>query len=496
METRYVVAYVVTDVKRNECEIVDYDYDVTVDVVKRWKLTNLPVRWQHLMPERSEHGCGILSNHGIGKVKNWWLDFSPRWDPFAVAVVLEINDPDVLSSPTLDQYRCVSLTYLAHDHTQCVEISLVRTGQRRLTAGKYVPRQMLDKVCSEAFGFPKDQYKRRRRIASSKTVVMASDEAGSEAPAVLQGDEDGRAANASKLDEGKGNTDAVNRLLEEAETIQAILEKIPSKEGECLLKLIEDRNKRVDDVEQKVNRRLETWSVQLRDLLNRFSQSIDGRCDAENEKRQDDFDQLNRQLDSINDVWKRMELITASFETVSRTISSNKPSRNDTRKTLFESVRKKWPGDVKVTVRESDEIEDVVDRFSEAIRKGEALETKRRNGTLDRYLNIVKGQLKQAASMSDSEGLSHDEIQWIRGLKRKNQQEKRTANDGGGSSGKGEDVTMDTSKKVKKDDATTVEAGFRSDREPKMMIPTHLPSTSSSTIDTKEPLFNYWKDRK
>ena len=28
----------------------------TVDVVKRWKLTNIPVRWQHLMPkERSRH---------------------------------------------------------------------------------------------------------------------------------------------------------------------------------------------------------------------------------------------------------------------------------------------------------------------------------------------------------------------------------------------------------------------------------------------------------
>ena len=40
MEPTYVVAYVVTDVKRNDNEITDNDYDVTVDVVKRWKLTN------------------------------------------------------------------------------------------------------------------------------------------------------------------------------------------------------------------------------------------------------------------------------------------------------------------------------------------------------------------------------------------------------------------------------------------------------------------------
>ena len=103
---------------------------------------------------------------------NWWLDFSSDWNPFAVAVLLEINDPDFLSSPTIDQYRCVSLSYLSSDHTNCVEISLVRTGQRRLTAGQFVPRELLDTVCLEVFGFPKEQYKRQQHILSQRISDM------------------------------------------------------------------------------------------------------------------------------------------------------------------------------------------------------------------------------------------------------------------------------------------------------------------------------------
>ena len=513
-----MVAYVVTDVKRIAEDVEDQDYDVTVDDVRRWKLTNLPVRWEHVMPDASKakHECSILSHDGIGRVKNWWLDFSPRWDSFAVGVLLEIHDPDVLSSPAIDQYRCVSLTYLARDHGRCIEISLVRTGQRNSTAGQFVPRKMLDEVCSAAFGFPRDQYKRRCIPSGDGTSGTAMESQSVTSPTVLQGNEDGTACNALDLENGattasscsEGNDEsAVKQVLQEAETIQSILEKIPSREGESLLKLIEDRNKRVGDVESKVNRRLETWSVQLRDLLNRFSESIDGKCGAEIEKRKEDVDKLHRQLDGINDVWKRMELITASFETVSKTLSSNKSSDHiDTKKTLLESVRKKWPKDVKVTVRETDEIEQVLDRYSDAIRKGEALESKRRNDTLDRYLNIVKGQLKQAAAtnMSDSsEGLSRDEVQWIRHLKRKSQEEGSLVANSNSETGTGTDASMkDEPKRMKSDGvpttAETIKAGFQKSREPQATILQGLSASSSSSTKnvTESSCFNYWKDRK
>lgn len=220
-------------------------------------------------------------------------------------------------------------------------------------------------------------------------VGMATNESETSA-VVLEGNGDGRAANSEEPDDNG----PVGRLLKEAETIQAILEKIPSKEGESLLRLVEDRTKRFDDVEQKINKRLETWSIQLRDLLNRFSESIDGRCDAEIQKRKEDVDNLHRQLDGINDVWKRMELITASFETVRETLTSNGPSKNNTKRAVLDTIRKKWPSNVKHTVRDGDEINDILDQFSEAIKKNESIEAKRKNDTLDRYLNLVKGQLK------------------------------------------------------------------------------------------------------
>ena len=510
MEPRYVVAYVVTDVKKNDNEIKDYDYDVTVDVVKRWKLTNIPVRWQHLMPkERSRHSeCNLFSHKGIGKVVNWWLDFSSDWNPFAVAVLLEINDPDFLSSPTIDQYRCVSLSYLSSDHTNCVEISLVRTGQRRLTAGQFVPRELLDTVCLEVFGFPKEQYKRQQHILSQRISDMEANNNNKTQqqdadvmipPIVLQSKDSGEAINSSELNSfNKDNVsevkddknNAVNKLIKEAETVQAILEKIPSKEGEVLLQMIEDRNKRADEVEQKVNKRLETWSVQLRDLLNRFSQSIDGRCEGEIKKRKDDVDKLHRQLDNISDVWKRMELISASFDTVSRTLSSTKPLTDNTRKVLFDSIRKKWPGNVKVTIRDSDEVSDVVDQFTDAIRKSEVMESKRKSDTLDRYLNLLKGQLQQTTTNVAAQennlkrALTDNEIQWIRS----NMKRSRDEHEHDGENSEAPKSTMPSSKKIKND---TVQAGYVNHHQG---IPPSKTSLTSNKFDEVE--FNYWRDRK
>lgn len=492
MKTRYVVGYVVTDVKSDDKDVSDFNYDVTVDVVKKWRLTNLPIRWQHLMPGKSKHSCTILSERGIGKVVNWWFDFSPKWNPFAVAVLLEINDPDVLSSPVINQYRCISLSYLASDHTQCVEISLVRTGQRNLTAGQYVPRKMLDKVCSEAFGFPKNQYKRRQTLSNCMHEMEGSDKNCSDGatPEVLQPNKDGQAANASELAEvARSNVDEepvgpVNRLLKEAETVQAILEKIPSKDGESLMQLIEDRDNRLDEVEQKLNRRLETWSVQLRDLLNRFSDSIDGRCDPEIKKRKEDVDKLNGQLDGISDVWKRMELISASFETVSQTLSSTHHPDKENRKNIVHLIRSKWPANVKVTVRDSDEM---MDQFADAIKKNEVLETKRLNSKLDGYYNRLHRNLERAAGTAEPRnglnGLNQDEIQWVRHFKRKREDTNR--DDEGAK-------TNDATKRNKvEENKETVRAGFV-DRHSEPT--TSMQATHSKGDDLKT--FNYWTDRK
>lgn len=497
-----MVAYVVTDVKRNDNEITDNDYDVTVDVVKRWKLTNLPVRWQHLKPEEeSGHSvCNLFSYKGIGKVVNWWLDFSSDWDPFAVAVLLEINDPDFLSSPTIDQYRCVSLSYLASDHTNCIEISLVRTGQRRLTAGQFIPRKLLDTVCLEVFGFPKDQYKRQQHILTQRISEMEANnkteqqEADAKIPpVVLQGNESGEAINSLELNSfNRGNdgeakedkNNAVTKLIKEAKTVQAILDKIPSEDGEVLMQMIEDRNKRADEMEQKVNKRLETWSVQLRDLLNRFSQSIDGRCEGELKKRKDDVDKLHRQLDNISDVWKRMELISASFDTVTRTISSTKPLTDNTRKVLFDSIRKKWPNNIKVTISDSDEVGDVIDQFTDALQKSEIMESKRKNATLDRYLNHLKGQLQQTATPAapqennSKQGLTDNEIQWVRSNTKRSRDENS-------------EVPQSTIPNAKKPKTDTVQAGYVSRHQE-----TPSPKTAFTSSISQEVEFNYWRDRK
>lgn len=489
MKCMYVVGYVVTDVKRRSKDVKDFNYDVTVDVVKKWRLTNLPVRWQHLMPGESKHNCDILSRRGIGKVKNWWLDFSSKWDPFAVAVLLEITDPDALSSPVIDLYRCISLSYVARDHTKCVEISLVRTGQRNLTAGQYVRREMLAEVCSEAFNFPKSKYKRENIFTSSSYDMEGGEKTTAAIPEVLQPSKNCKAANALELDAIESNDKEeaiggpVNELLKEAETVQSILEKISSKDGESLMQLIEDRDKRVDDVEQKLNKRLETWSVQLKDLLNRFSDSIDGRCDSEIKKRKEDVEKLHGQLDSISDVWKRMELISASFETVSQTLSSAKPLSKVNKNNIVNLIRNKWPTNVKLTVRESDEMDDLIDQFADAIRKNESLETKRLNNQLDRYYHRLHRNLENASGAAEPRngpsGLSQDEIGWIRRLKRKREE---TTDD---------DATKvsDDSKQEKVERKETVNAGFVH----------HQPSGPTTSIEARvdnQTNFNYWQDRK
>ena len=61
---RFVVGYIVTDVKL----VTKSEYDVTPDIVDKWKLIGLPVRWNHT---RLRNG-----DEGIGVVRDWWRDLT------------------------------------------------------------------------------------------------------------------------------------------------------------------------------------------------------------------------------------------------------------------------------------------------------------------------------------------------------------------------------------------------------------------------------------
>ena len=112
--TTYCVAHVVTDIKKNVAEIQDPVYDVLASHVKDWRLTGLPVRWEHVInsakKDTDNPQSAILSQDGIGVVKNWWLDFPYPNSPFAVAVLMKITAQDYLKSPLSGLYDSVSLS--------------------------------------------------------------------------------------------------------------------------------------------------------------------------------------------------------------------------------------------------------------------------------------------------------------------------------------------------------------------------------------------------
>lgn len=402
---KYFVAYVVTDVKRTRGDIEDGRYDVTVDEVNQWRLTGLPVRWQHAMPRDSSHRSAIFTPEGIGTVKNWWLDKSSKWKPFAVAVLLEIFDADFLLAPTIDRYRCVSMSYLASDHTRCVEISLVRTGKRAGTAGIYVPAEALIEVC-EAFGFPVTNEYKRVGFERFKTAVMETP------PTIAK--PNGEPANADGIDE---SASAMNELMKEAESLNAVLKAIPPTEAENVMKIINDRDKRAEQFETSIDRRLECWSVQLKDILDHLSDCVDGQCDLELKKRKDDVEKLRGQLKNIDDVWQKFDLVSASFDTVRDTVGSayNRQTRAaKDLKRLMTVLSEKWPrGGDKVNDHTKDEdVNKMVDRFIEAHRRDQERETVHNlKGQVDDYYKCLEtklGLLKQTAPGSRKRSVRED----------------------------------------------------------------------------------------
>jgi hypothetical protein len=207
--------------------------------------------------------------------------------------------------------------------------------------------------------------------------------------------------------ETDNSADAVTELMREAETLNAVLKAIPPKEAEDVMKIINDRGRRVEEFEKSIDRRLECWSVQLKDILDHLSECVDGQCDLELQKRKEDVGKLRGQIANINDVWQKLDLVSASFETVRDTVgsASKRQSRSakDLRR-LMTVLTEKWPsGEDRVSdsSNESD-VNRMVDRFIDAHRRDQERETVQNlKGQVDDYYKCLEtklGILKQAAS--------------------------------------------------------------------------------------------------
>lgn len=245
---RFAVGYVVTDVKR----AAENEYDVTPDVVDRWRLEGLPVRWKHRRARKD--GSGIRSPEGIGVVRDWWRDvtYPGSENGGAVAVLLEITDPVFLRSPFSQNLDCLSLGYRLADHTRCTEVSLVETGQRKGTVAVFCDDETTARrVASERFG-----YKRSRGDAESRTNM--SDE----------------------------------KLLEEAETVKNLAGSVAPEQLEAILTILKNKEESSREAQSEIRQEMDLWREQLADFMKRLTKTVEGKLGSEYRKRMEDFKEM------------------------------------------------------------------------------------------------------------------------------------------------------------------------------------------------------------
>ena len=320
---RFCVAHIVTDVKNDPFGIEDPVYDVLVSEVKDWRLTGLPVRWEHVTP-RTDGQSAILSKEGIGKVKNWWLDFTYPDSPFAVAVLMEITAEDYLQSPLSGLYDSVSLSQDANNRGKCFDVSLVRTGARKGTRVVFLEnKDEINRVCRESFGYG-SQYKRAKNIRSNACIDVMTCRMDGKAENHEYIQDNGETkihsndGHKGRDDDNYGDVsdsggDAEEDLVaKELSIVSKLAQELPKHEAVSFIDLIDRRNSQMNDMTKK----WETMSIQLRKLMKHVSSILDKQATPEAKKRQTDFIELQKKLSRFP---SSQEHINASFDKLSET---------------------------------------------------------------------------------------------------------------------------------------------------------------------------------
>jgi len=319
---KYCLAHVVTNVCLNPDEIRDPIYDVLIDDVRGWRLTGLPVTWEHVDgEEKDECQPSILRSGGIGHVKNWWIDFTHQPakgnKTFAVTTLLEITARDYLDSSLSQFYDSVSLSQNAIDRSECYHVSLVRTGARDGTRAVFLQRErdvcQLSKYC---FGHG-SRYK--RRAVSNKDCVMMSRP-------------DGKADNHEEMDkidneemhseeeEEEEEEEEIDMLAKEMELVTRVSQVLPSEDAENFIKLMEKRGIQLNEA----NNTRKTVSLQLSKLMRSMVNYFDKQNTPESRKRCRDLMDLETKLKRNPN--RDLVQIVASFDDCRNLIERNDPT--------------------------------------------------------------------------------------------------------------------------------------------------------------------------